>query len=330
MRTHAPSSEAFRPVPIAEGVYANVADAAGTALCNTAVVDLGGRTVVFDSTLTPATGAALRRSAERLTGRRPDWVVNSHWHGDHVWGNAALLPAHVVSTRTVRTLILRQSRAQFDACRRTFPRELRALDRRDSPIDPRDRPRLRGWLKGVIGAPSDLAIEPPDLTFESSLELAGARRTLRLLSYGGGHSPSDVFGLLEDERIVLAGDLAMVGLHPAVSDGRPDRWRAILRRIRALRPERVVPGHGPVGSLRDVEETDRYLSDLERAAAAAVRSGTSLRDLRARPVPARYRDWEFAFMYPDNLERAYRLARATARSRDRKGGSPERTGGRAG
>jgi cyclase len=308
MRSVRPSRH-FRTERLGPGVYAAIATPEGYALCNAGIVDLGGRTVVFDSMLTPMAASDLARAAEKLTGRPPDWVVNSHWHGDHIWGNSAFPSAHIVSTRRVREVILRKSRRQFDRWRREFPSELAQLDRPDSAIPPVERPGLRGWLRGVIETPTPFRIVPPGVTFEEELRLEGTRRTLRLITYGGGHSPSDVFAYLEDERIVFAGDLVMVGLHPSVSDGWPRRWIQILERMERLRVEQNVPGHGPVGGAEAIGTMRRYLRDLEQAVARSIRKGENARSVRSLRIPERYQDWRFSFMYPDNVARAYQLAR---------------------
>jgi glyoxylase-like metal-dependent hydrolase (beta-lactamase superfamily II) len=103
-----------------------------------------------------------------------------------------------------------------------------------------------------------------------------------------------------------------VNLHPSVGDGWPDVWAGILQRIERLRPERIVPGHGPVGPGSYLAQERRYLTDLQRTVARAVREGTSLRTLQALPVPERYRSWRSSFFYPENLARQYRLATTKA------------------
>ena len=300
-------SRHFRIERLADGVYAAFARPGGFALSNSTIVDLGSTTVVFDSTLTPMAGAALRRCAERLTGHAPSFVVNSHWHGDHHWGNSAFVGAHVVSTRRVREVIVQRSRPLFRAWRRELPRELAALRHPGPAVDSRDVPELRGWFRGVLATPSDLPIVPPGVTFEDELVLTGRRRSVHLVSYGGGHSPSDVFAFLPDERIVATGDLALVGYHLSVGDGYPDEWIRILGRMLRLRVERLVPGHGSLGDARTLARSREYLRDLVRRAASARRRGVSLRSFRRAPVPERYREWRFSLMYPENLARAYRL-----------------------
>jgi glyoxylase-like metal-dependent hydrolase (beta-lactamase superfamily II) len=55
-------------------------------------LDLGDRTLVFDTTLSPASAADLRTTAESLTGRSVACVLTSHGDTDHVFGNAAFPP----------------------------------------------------------------------------------------------------------------------------------------------------------------------------------------------------------------------------------------------
>ncbi len=303
-------SRHFEVERLAPGVYAAIATTGGFGLCNAGIVDLGDHTVVFDSMLSPMAGAALVKAAERCTGRRPDWVVNSHWHGDHIWGNSAFVDGHIVSSRRVRDLILRKSRAQWQECRRDFPTELARLDAPESTVPPNDRAWVRGWFQGVVESPRTHQIVPPDTTFTDELVLEGSKRSLRLITYGGGHSPSDVFGYLSEERILFAGDLSMVNLHPSVGDGYPQTWARILARIQRLGVDRVVPGHGAAASGTVLADERRYLGDLQRTVADGRRRGASLQEVRASPVPKRYHAWGSSFFYPDNLARQYRLAAA--------------------
>ncbi|MGA8302140.1 MAG: MBL fold metallo-hydrolase [Thermoplasmata archaeon] len=308
-------SRHFRLERLAAGVHAAVATPTGYGLCNSGIVDLGGATVVFDSMLTPMAGAALARAAEKVTGHPPAWVVNSHWHGDHIWGNSAFANGHVVSSRRVREVVLRRSQRQFDSEHRQFPKELADIDGPDSQIAAVDRPQVRAWARGVIATPRSHRVVPPEVTFRDELVLEGRRRALHLITYGGGHSPSDVFGYLPDERVLFSGDLAVVGYHPSVGDGWPDEWIRILSRMRRLPVDRVVPGHGSIGTRRTLEGIQEYFRSLSRTVAVAKRRGATLREIQQTAIPDRYRRLRFSFMYPSNLARIYRLARGPRNSR---------------
>ena len=300
----------FRMEALAPGVTAAIATPEGFGLCNAGIVDLGGETVVFDTMLTPMAARDLVRAAERVTGHRPSWAVNSHWHGDHIWGNSEFVGSHIVSSRTVRANILQRSRPQFEADRREMRRELPRLDAPKSPYTKVDRPLLHAWFEGVVRTPRSHRIVPPGVTFEDELVLEGSRRSLHLVTYGGGHSPSDVFAYLPDERIVFTGDLAIRGFHPSVGDGWPVRWVSILRRMEKLGCRSVLPGHGPPGPASTLSTTREYLQNVDRIARAAIRDRTAPRDLANIPVPSKFRRWKFSFMFPGNVARAYRLTRA--------------------
>jgi cyclase len=308
-------SRHFRLERLAAGVHAAIATPTGYGLCNSGIVDLGGASVVFDAMLTPMAGVALARAAERITGHSPAWVVNSHWHGDHVWGNSAFANGHVVSSRRVRDVVLRRSQRQFDTERRLLPKELVELDGPNSRIPAIDRPQVRSWYRGIVATPRSHRMVPPEVTFRDELVLEGRRRALHLITYGGGHSPSDVFGYLPDERILFAGDLALVGYHPSVGDGRADEWIRILGRMRRLKVDHLVPGHGSIGNHRTLDWNREYFRSLSRTVMNRARRGATLRELRRTPIPDRYRRLRFSFMYPDNLARIYRLARASRTSR---------------
>jgi cyclase len=298
----------FHLDPVARGVWAAIARDGGYGLCNSGIIDLGGITVVYDSMLTPVAADRLRLAARRCTGRVPDVVINSHWHGDHIRGNAVFAPAAIVSTPKTRALIRTSGVRQWTSDRRSMPAALRALDSPSSTVPRRERALYRGWFEGTLRVPTRFRPLPPNVTFERELTITGTRAELRVLTYGGGHSPSDVFAFEPDSRVTLLGDLASVGLHPSTGDGVPSRWVGILRRIRRLQVGPVVPGHGPVGGVDDVRLFERYLCDLDRLARAAQRQGESIRAVRSTPVPSAYGTWKFSSFFADNLAHSFALA----------------------
>ncbi len=90
------------------------------------------------------------------------------------------------------------------------------------PIPGVDRALYEGWWGGILAARGRVRIVPPSLTFATELRLSGRRRTAQILSYGGGHTPSDAFLWLRDDRVLAAGDLVSHGFHPWTTDGSPE------------------------------------------------------------------------------------------------------------
>lgn len=87
-----PQSKNFTYHELADGVWAAIVITTGLAASNSGIVDLGDRTLIFDTTFSPASAAELRNVAENSARRPVDYVLNSHWHQDHVFGNAAFAP----------------------------------------------------------------------------------------------------------------------------------------------------------------------------------------------------------------------------------------------
>src|SRR5262245_53696271 len=107
MGTHTtlPASPYFRLEPLAPGVYTACAIPGTGAWGNAGIVDLGDATLVFDTFLTPRAARDLRATAEQITGRSVTYVVNSHYHMDHIHGNQVFTGALVLATTRTRELM---------------------------------------------------------------------------------------------------------------------------------------------------------------------------------------------------------------------------------
>ena len=100
----------------------------------------------------------------------------------------------------------------------------------------------------------------PDVTFERRLTLRGSGRRAEVLCLGGGHTASDAFVHLPDDRVALMGDLLLVGVPPLTVHGDAREWRRIVAEVRALDVERFVPGHGPVCGPAELAPLDDHLA----------------------------------------------------------------------
>ena len=263
----------FRLQELRPGVCAAIAEEGGVAIGNAGFVAAGGDVLVFDCTLSLTAGRELREAAERQG--RIEHVVYSHWHGDHVFG-AGAMPAMAVVVATERTAALLEERAE--------PR-LQDLKKSASEITEGPFAELaRTELPQVV-------IVYPDETFADERAFDGARA----LTYGGGHTASDAFLWLEEERILFAADLVVVDTHPWIGDGDVREWRRILTRIAALEPETILPGHGPVAGPDALEFMHEYLETIERAESDA-------------PVPKRYEALASPDLWSRNLAARSRVS----------------------
>jgi glyoxylase-like metal-dependent hydrolase (beta-lactamase superfamily II) len=130
----------------------------------------------------------------------------------------------------------------------------------------------------------------------------GEGRAATILTYGGGHTESDVFVHLPDDRIVVAGDLLWAGLHPRVSDGDAVAWARILERIGDLEAKTVVPGHGTISGPDDMAYMGGYLRQVADLVAEATAAGMDDEAIAALPVPAGSEAWEDHYRFVAGLQ----------------------------
>jgi glyoxylase-like metal-dependent hydrolase (beta-lactamase superfamily II) len=118
----------YRLDEIADGVVAAIATPDGGGRGNAAIVRLNGQTLVFDTGMTPQAGEELCEVAETLGPVR--WVVNSHWHADHIRGNQAFGDAEIVATTRTKELIMTRGAEQVAEHKATdFERIIRLASR---------------------------------------------------------------------------------------------------------------------------------------------------------------------------------------------------------
>ena len=302
-----PETKHFRLEQLAQGVYAAINRQDGWAIGNAGIVDMGNSTLVFDTTLTPASAGELRASAEYLTGHPVSIVINSHYHNDHTWGNMEFMPRSLVlSSTTTRDQILKKGKEEYRYYKANVSRQRANLQRQyENSDDERFRAALRSWLtyhQAVHKNLRKIRRIVPSMTFDQRLCLCGVDRQIELLAFENGHTSSDVILYLPADGIVFMADLLCVGFHPYLEECDPQSLVAILGKMADLDADSYVPGHGNVGSNEDLACMEEYVQVLEHLASQHVCSGCSEESLDAVPIPAQFQGWDFRQTFTTNLK----------------------------
>jgi len=305
-----PDSKHFRLQQLADGAYAAIHIDGGGAIGNAGIIDLGDRTLIFDTFLTPQAAEDLRTVAEALIGRPIDAVINSHWHNDHTWGNQAFSANTTIisSEATRRLFITTRGTDDYDSFLADGEANLEATRARFHATEAEDQRRQLAvfidYYQSVVEAKPVLQIRAPDLTFAERLAFHGTKRSAELLALGG-HTESDAVLFLPQERIVFMSDLLFIGHHPPLDGGDPDRLLHALETVSNLAPKLLVPGHGPVGTADSLTLMRQYIHTLDELARKMVENGEAEETIDALAIPEPYNDWLFAVFFPGNMHVLY-------------------------
>lgn len=268
---------------------------------NTTVVVGEREVLVVDTCYLPSSADADIARIRSWTDKPVRWVVNTHWHNDHVGGNqryrlawpGAQIVAHDETRRMIDARVRSYVRRfvapdssfaqQRDALRRTADA---GVDAKGQAVDASAREAAATSLKRLERAVDEfrtIVIEPPGVTFDGSLRIDLGGRIVELKHLGRGNTGGDVVVWLPAERILIAGDLVDHPV-PYAFGGYPSEWAGTLDRLVALRPAVVVPGHGE--TLRGsghIERVAELLRDVRRQVDALLErqgGGITLEEVR--------------------------------------------------
>ncbi|MGD8998043.1 MAG: MBL fold metallo-hydrolase [Anaerolineae bacterium] len=304
-------SRHFRLQELADGVYAAIHIDGGAAIGNAGIVDLGDRTVVFDTFISPLAAEDLRIAAETLTGRPIDAVLDSHWHNDHIWGNQAFGPdTDIISTEeTRRMFIATLGHGAFDAFMADAEANLEATRAQFHATEEEgQRRQLALWMdyhQSVVETKPILQIRAPNMTFTERLAFHGTDRSAELIPFAGGHTESDAVLFLPQDGIAFMSDLLFIGHHPYLGGGDPERLLRILEAVSDLAPKLLVPGHGPVGTADSLAQMRQYVRALDGLARKMIEDGEAEEAIDAMAIPEPYDDWLFDSFFPGNVQFLY-------------------------
>lgn len=302
-------TEFFTLHSLCDGIYAAVAKPGQGARSNAGIVDLGEELLVFDSLSTPSAGKELRRQAEGLTGKKVKYLINSHYHGDHVFGNQEFIDTTIISTSKTYALCIEKNKLEsIEIEEKAMQQYLLNLNyqiettedaiARESLINQYDE------FSKVLADLPQMKIVLPSVLFEEKLIIEGSNRKVELRCLGGGHTPCDAFMYVPSERIAFMGDLVTEKLHVPIYN--PSEFLAILKTVKKMNIDTVVPGHGDVSDIALIQSVIDYLTVLTRKSKDAHQRGLSLEDfITGFETPSEYIDWKGINGIKTNLTNLY-------------------------
>ncbi len=189
------------------------------AICNLGVIVGGEAVAIIDSGGSLMEARALMAALKGVTDKPVRYLINTHMHPDHIFGNAVFrdLGATIVGHRNLP----RALEARAETYLHNFKRDLG-----------------EDIMKGV-------EIVPPTTLVDGSLSLDLGGRTIDLRAWKPAHTDNDVTIVDPATKTLFAGDLAFMGHIPTL-DGSFLGWLRQLDELAGIAAVTCVPGHGPV------------------------------------------------------------------------------------
>lgn len=302
-------TEYFSIYSIRSGVYAAIAIPGKGAWSNAGFVDLGDALIVFDAFSTPSAGYELRKQAEAITGKKVKYLVNSHYHGDHTFGNQEFEDTIIISTSMTYRLSkdkntfcdLEEEKKEMEEYLLQLKSQIEAAE--DEVIQLSLLNQYNEMSKVLEDLPK-LRMVLPSLLFEEKLVIEGPLRKVELHCLGGGHTPSDTFIYLPDDKIAFMGDLLTEKLHLPIYD--LEAFLTILNTVKQKNIDVFVPGHGKIGNALLLEQLISYLCFLRENVREAHSLKKSLKEfIEDLKVPDQYKYWKGTKGIKTNLEQVY-------------------------
>ncbi len=238
--------------------------------------------VLIDSGHRPSDSVALASALKKLTTQPVRYLINTEPHADHTTGHwmfspPALIVAHAGATEAMKEGL--------------NPERVRKIIA--------EYPDLKEM--------KNFRAITPHIEFRDRMTLQMGDRAFEMRFLKSVHSEADTAIWMPKERIVFAA--ASVGVK-RFSNLRPSvkitDTLAAIKMMRTLNPEIVVPGHGAPGTVKILEDMEKYYTLLVERVGAMVKQGKSLDEIKKDVRMPEADDWQGKDRFPNNVEAAYR------------------------
>jgi glyoxylase-like metal-dependent hydrolase (beta-lactamase superfamily II) len=270
---------------LGEGLYGYTAEGDP----NSGVVIGPDSALVVDAQATPDMARDVIARIRKVTDKPVKHVVLTHYHAVRVLGASGYGGAEIIASDVTRGLIVERGKQDMDSEIGRFPRLFR-------------------------GKESIPGLTWPHVVFHKKMTLWMGEREVQIIHVGRSHTAGDTVVWLPKERVLYAGDTVEFGATPYCGDAHFKDWPTTLATIRALKPQKLVPGRGRclVGE-KEVEEaiagTASFTSDLYAIAQKAVADGKDLNatyKVAMSEMRPKYGHWViFEHCMPFNVSRAF-------------------------
>jgi glyoxylase-like metal-dependent hydrolase (beta-lactamase superfamily II) len=247
--------------------------------------------LVIDTRQHPREGQDLLERIRKITDKPIKWVINSHFHGDHHYGNPAFRAAGA-------TIVAHSDTARLM-----------------SQVWDKELARRGNFFRARNFDPGEVKLVAPDVTFDQSLTIRLGGKEVRLLYLGPGQQAGDTFVLFPEHRVLFTpgafGTRSMpnMAFTPSV-----ENWIKLLNQVAAMDVTAILPAHGDVARPADITELANFIADQYATVRDAIAKGVKLDEALQTVTLDRYKSWRNYQRREQEIRSLYELIQTGKRS----------------
>jgi len=211
----------------------------------------------------------IKAALAKLGGDKPKFILNTHWHGDHVGGNPHFGRDGTIIAHT-------NVRNRLSTRQELFGNVVEPLPKDGLPI----------------------------VTFDDSLAMHFNGEEIRVLHLPNGHTDGDCVVVFTKSNVVHMGDHMFAGMFPFVDLDHGGNVEGMAKNIakvigQVVPDVKVIPGHGPLSMLDDLKTFHRMLVETSQIVKDRIAAGKTLEQIKAEGVPDPWKSWGDGFIKTD-------------------------------
>ena len=264
-------------VKLADGVYGFIGKEGAT---NSGFIVTDEGVVVIDTQGPKDLSILLKQKIQEVTEKPIIYVVNTHYHGDHTFGNQYFKEAReIISHENTKKNLIEKDSQHREQFRKFFGENA-----------------LEGF---------ELTL--PTKTFKDTLTLRAGGKIMELAYLGSGHTDGDIIVYLPIERIMFGGDLFYKDRLSWLGDSYASEWIETLDKLKHFDAVIHVPGHGDIGDMGMLQNFQQYLIDLQLEVKKYIEKGRTLDEMKKEINLPKYKNWlKYKEWLPVNAEKVYK------------------------
>lgn len=264
------NSNYFDLFELKKGIYAAIAKENSGSSVNAGFFDLGNYLIIFDTFIYPGAARDMYDAAKKFTGKEPTFVINSHYHNDHIFGNV-LFPEKIpiLSSHITLKKIKEVAFNRLEEYRKNSSNDIKKVkEMLQTGSDEAAPLELNNDLEffEYITNPQ-FKIRLPDILINNDMIINGTEKVFHLIYEGIGHTDSDIVAFFPNEKLCFMGDLLFANLEDDWAPSKTGQFNAVnppklYENLNSLLEKDIktyIPGHGALSSKDDVQRNMDFI-----------------------------------------------------------------------